>query len=985
MQELVNSREKSTNEDVLYKRIRIPIKIIYRNTEEGINLASHLMHINGINNAHSNPLTGKVLIIFNEGIISEGTILKDIHHYLGQKSLTSYVNKNRKFDSESYDTEVALPISIEDAYPFEDSEPQWHAMDGNLVLNKLGTNYTRGLSDETVVLIRNQYGYNALTQQKKKSFAVKFLANLNDFSTKLLIGVSVVSLFLGQIPDVIAVLTIVFLETFVSTTQAYKAEKSIYSLKNMMVHKAKVLRGGKEEIIEAKLLVPGDIIMVEAGEKVPGDARIIDCNDLRTMESSLTGESNPIIKECEKSNKYTELALRSCMLYMGSSVVAGKVIAVVVATGMNTELGKIASMLQNIHIEATPLQLRMGKFINQITIVCIWSCLGLGIIGFVGGRSLAEILTLAVSLSMGVLPESLPAIVTVTMALSVQRLSKKNAIVRKLTAVETLGSANVICCDKTGTLTMNEMTVKRIYVDRSIYSVSGSGYTPTGNIELLEGDPTSKEALNAILKAGVLCNNASLIHNEREKWAIQGDPTEGSLIIAARKYNIDDELLKEKYKRIKEIPFDSNRRFMTVVVETGKETYAYCKGSTSSIFGKCNSIYEDGVERLFTATDKEKLIEICNEMADNALRVLAIAYKKVHGENIDNNFTFIGLVGMEDPPREGAKISIKKCQNAGIKVVMITGDNKNTAAAIGRQIGLLDTGLVISGFELESMSDEELQAKISKIQVFARTSPQQKYRIVRAFKRAGFVVAMTGDGVNDAPAMKEANIGIAMGGEGSDVAKEAADITLVDDNFDTIVSAIEEGRGVSNNIRSAMKYLLAGSLGEVIALTLSSGLSGILPLLSIQILWVNVICETLLGAPLASQTPDESVMDQPPVKKDAPLIDAELGLQIAKRGAGIGLSTFGVFEGAMFLGTGIQKARTIAFSNLILSQLINVYDCKNNKDHSATTFMTITSASSMVLLISLIYVPFLNSFFGTVPLVLPEVVLIGVGVATSRI
>lgn len=975
---------KQKEEETLYKRIRIPVKCVYRNEEAGRSIVSHLMSVKGIKTASANPLTGKVLVIFNEDIVNEDSILRGIRQHLREKNSTGSVSNERRLIEQKFNTEAAQPISIEEAYPFEDSETNWHAMDGNTVVHKLGTNYDQGLSNEHAALLRKQHGYNVLTEKKRKSFAARFLENLNGFSSKLLVGVSVASFLLGQIPDAIAVLTIVFIETSVSTAQAYKAEKSIYSLKNMMVHKAKVLRGGREEIIESKLLVPGDVIKVEAGEKVPADARIIDCNDLRTTEASLTGESSTVIKDCEKCNRYTELALRSCMLYMGSSVVSGKGTAIVVATGMNTQIGKIASMLQNIHNEATPLQSRIEKFTNSITRVCIWGCLGLGVVGLAAGRSFVEMLTLGVSLSIGALPESLPAVVTVAMALSVQRMAKRNAIVRKLPAVETLGSANVICCDKTGTLTMNEMTVKKIYVDRSTYAVSGYGYAPAGEIILAEGDPTSKDALKQILKAGVLCNNA-LLENKGKKWSIQGDPTEGALIVAARKYDIDDIFLKESCKRIREIPFDSGRRHMTVIVEGEDGAYAYCKGSTSKIFEKCSSIYENGVERLFTATDREKLMGICNEMADNALRVLAFAYKKTHLENVDNNFTFLGLVGMEDPPREGIGNSIKKCQNAGIKVVMITGDNKNTAAAIGRQIGLLDGGLVVSGSELDNMSDEELQLKIRKIEVFARTSPEQKYKIVRAFKREGFVVAMTGDGVNDAPAIKEANIGIAMGGAGSDVAKDAADITLVDDNFDTIVSAIEEGRCVSNNIKSAMRYLLAGSLGEVIALTLTSGVTGILPLLSIQILWTNVICETLLGAPFATQNPDDSMMGQLPLKKNAPLVDRKLGLQIVKRGIGIGLSTFGVFEGAMLLGAGIQKARTLAFSNLILAQLVNVYDGKNSTRQLSNKYTTAASVSSVILLMGIIYVPFLNSIFGTVPLMLPDWALIGTGVAISRI
>ncbi len=977
------SKNYKNDWEFLYKRIRIQIKSTYRNQSEADKITKYIMSLNGVKVAKANIITGKVLILFDEDVVSEKHIEKQINIYI-KKSRISYDSNIIKINDMKEET--ASPITFEDiktplnnnAYNINSSTTDnlapWHTMDKNQIETSLKTNLQYGLTDKIAKEKIKELGLNVLSEKKRSSLLSKFLENLNDFSVKLLLGVSAVSFFLGQIPDAIAILGIVAIETVLGTVQQYKAEKSMYSLKDMLVHKARVMRNGSELYIDAKQLVSGDIILVEAGDKVPADARIIECYDLKTTEASLTGESTPVIKSTDLCNKFTELGSRYNMLFMGTNVICGRGKAIVVATGMNTEIGKIAAMLQNIKSQSTPLQIKMDNFTAKLTKICLISCAVIGFGALLAGRSIAQVLTMSVSFSIGALPESLPAIVTVAMALGVQRMSKHNAIVRKLTSIETLGSTNVICCDKTGTLTMNEMTVKRVYTDECLYDVTGSGYTPEGDVHLIEGDPTRKSSVERLFTAGIICNNASLIEGNNSKWTVKGDPTEGALITAANKLGLDDHIIRDFNPRLREIPFDSSRRFMTVISDGPEGQIAYCKGALDCIIEKCTTIYENGVERLLTSTDKERLTSICDEMSEDALRVLAFAYKKVgnkNSTNIDNNFVFLGMVGMEDPPRIGVKDCIKKCYKAGIKVVMITGDYKNTAAAIGRELGLLTNGLVISGKELDDMTDEDLDSKIQKIQVFARTSPEQKHRIVKAFKRFGFIVAMAGDGVNDAPAIKEANIGIAMGSNGSDVAKDVASITLVDDDFCTIVKAIEEGRTVNNNIKNSMRYLLAGNLGEIIAIALASSVGGILPLISMQILWTNVISESILGSALATEPSSDYVMDSPPVRKYEPLINKKLGMQIARRGIGIGLTTFGIFEGALLLGTGLNKARTLAFSNLICSQFLNIYDCRGNKSRLLPNkYMNIGVASSMAMLLGIIYLPFLSPYFGTQALTL---------------
>lgn len=965
----------SMNKELMqYKRFRIPLSIIYRNEQVAVHLRNYILSLHGIKYSKANPINGKILVIFDEHITNEATIKVQINKYIsklarGPNSSVIPTDKDSYKEEVAISSEAIAPYSPNEYVECKDTEVPYHAIGKDDIEVMLNTDISRGLNPTAVEWKIKQYGPNIISQKKKKSFLATFIENLDDPTVKVLLAAGAVSFFLGQIPEAIALGSIILFQTALGAVEQHKSENSLYSLKDMLVHKTRVIRNNQKEEIESKNLVPGDIILLESGDKIPADARILECDNLMTTEASLTGESSYIIKSSLACEKDTELGSRFNMLFMGTTVLSGKAKAVVVSTGRNTEIGKIASLLDNIDGKSPALQNKAEGFINKLIKIYLFCFAGLGAISLLFGRGFAQILMMGVTFFLGSIPEGLPLVVTSSMALSVQRMAKKNAIVRKLTAVESLGSADVICCDKTGTLTMNEMTVREIYVDSCLYDVSGSGYNPAGKIMPIEGYYSRRHSLEKLIKAGVLCNNATLTDKD-SKWQIQGDPTEGALITLAHKMNLDVDFIKSNHSCLREIPFDSNKRYMTSVVSCEDGKYAYCKGALDTVLQKCKTIYENGKERLLTSTDQERIQYSSENMADNALRVLAFAYKKIDSTSpeIEDNFVFLGFVGMEDPPREGVKQSIQKCHNAGIKVVMITGDHMKTAGAIGKQLGLFTDGLILSGGELNKMTDEELDLKINRIQIFARTTPEQKYRIVRAFKRCGHVVAMTGDGVNDAPAIKEADIGIAMGKNGSDMARDVACITLVDDNFSTIEAAIEEGRSVTSNIRNTMKYLFSGAIGEMSSILLSFAFGLPAPLIAIQMIWINLVSETLLGSSLAIEPPGEDVMNHPPASKDAPLMDTKLKKQIVRRGAGIGVSTFGIYIGSMFLGAGLNKARTLAFTNFICSQVANVYSSRSNKKSFSNKYMNKMVMASVALLLGIIYIPFLNSLFGTVPL-----------------
>ncbi|PAB60381.1 cation-translocating P-type ATPase [Anaeromicrobium sediminis] len=957
------------DDDILYKRIRIPIQSIYRNESLAKKTSNFTLSLDGVKYSKANPLTSKILIVFDEELTNENLLKKEIYKFITKATAVhnsnvisiEVTNSKKEFPSNSKSDFISTKnINNQTCY---------HALSKEHIEKVLKSNYTEGLNNFSIEQKQKEFGLNVIYEKEEKSLFSRFIESLKDPIIKILLGSGVVSLLLGQIPEAIALGGIILFQSAIGAIEQHKSDNSLDSLKDMLVHKAKVIRNGKQQEIDSKYLVPGDIIIVESGDKIPADARIIECKDLKTSESSLTGESTSVIKSSLICDKNTDLGSMTNILFMGTNVLSGRGKAVVISTGRNTEIGKIASMLDSIENEETPLQRKSEKFINKLIKIYLGFFAVAGGIALLSGMTFAQVLMMGVTFFLGSIPEGFPVMVTTCMALSVHRMAKKNAVVRKLNSVETLGCADVICCDKTGTLTMNEMTVRKIYVDSCLYNVSGSGYKPSGEITPINGNPKGKSSLENLLKTGVLCNN-SLLLKSGDKWEVQGDPTEGALLTAAYKMNINVDNLRNINTMVQEIPFDSNRRFMTTVMEYDMEKVAYCKGALDTIIEKCTMIYEDGKERLFTSKDKEKIQSICDKMADDALRVLAFAYKKVEEDNsnFDNGFVFIGFVGMEDPPREGVNESIQKCFKAGIKVVMITGDHMRTASAIGKQLGLLTNGLVVSGAEVDNMTDSELDSKINHIQVFARTTPKQKHRIVKALKRCGHIVAMTGDGVNDAPAIKEAHIGIAMGMNGSDVARDAACITLVDDNFSTIVTAIEEGRGVSNNIGSTMKYLFSGAIGEMFSIFLSFVFRTPAPLIAMQMIWINLLSETLLGSSLSVELPSEDVMNYPPVDKNAPLIDRTLRNSILRKGIVIGVSTFAIFKGALLLGVGLNKARTLALSNFVFNQVVNVYTCRKNKKNFNNKYLNRMALITVALLMGIIYIPVFNNFFGTVPL-----------------
>lgn len=968
--EAIRENIEDNTEEIIYKRMRISIKEVYRNEDYSLKFDQYVMSFRGVEKVNSNPITGRTLIIFNEKETNEITIKKEIYRHI--TNISAVVHKNVvKLVSDKFHKSVSPSVPMEEnIIDFSQKKTAYHSLNSYKLEKMFKTNYTLGLTSTLAHDGIKKHGLNIISEKKKKSLFATFIEGIKETTVRVLLGASLVSLLVGQIPEAIALGGIVLFQTCLGAIEQYRSENSLQSLKHMLVQKTKVLRNGKLQEIDAKYLVPGDVIFCEAGDKVPADVRVIECEDLKASEASLTGESTAVVKSAKVCKKDTELASRFNMLFMGSNIISGRCKALVVATGKNTEIGKIASMLNEISEEPTPLQHKTEKFINKLIKIYLGCFAVIGSIALMSGSTFAQVLLMGVTFFLGSIPEGLPVTVTTAMAMSVHRMAKKNAIVRKLTAVESLGAADVICCDKTGTLTMNEMTIRRIYTDGCLYNVTGLGYNPEGEINLLEGNSSQNSSLELLLRAGVFCNTASLLHKQ-DKWEAQGDPTEAALITAAYKHRIPVDLLKEQHRCIKEIPFDSQKRYMTSLVKSEEgEFFAYCKGSLETIIEKCKYIYKDGKKQHFTKEEKEKIQCSCDDMAEKSLRVLAFSYKSLQhkDDDIEEDMIFLGIVGMEDPPKEGVRDSIQKCLKAGIKVVMITGDHSKTASAIGKDLGLLTDGLVICGSDIESMSDKELDSIINKVQVFARTTPEQKYKIVQAFKRCGNVVAMTGDGVNDAPAIKEANIGIAMGKNGSDVAKDAACITLVDDNFSTIVAAIEEGRGVSNNIRSIMRYLFAGAMGEMLSIFLSFVTGSPAPFIAIQMIWINLVAETLLGSSLALESPSEDAMTKPPCSKDAPLIDRKLKGQIIKRGIGVGVSTFAIFKGSMFLGASIAKARTLAFANFIGSQIINVYDSRSNPNTLPNKNMNRMIISSAIMLVSIIYVPFLNALFGTVPI-----------------
>ncbi|PTX50340.1 Ca2+-transporting ATPase [Melghirimyces profundicolus] len=865
-----------------------------------------------------------------------------------------------------------------------------------------GVDPAEGLSDAEAEKRKNQVGPNRLDEGTSLSPLALLLNQFKDFMVLVLLAATLVSGLLGEYTDAIAIIAIVVLNAVLGFVQEFRAEKSLTALKELSAPMARVKRNGAWKRIPAEDVVPGDLVSLESGDRIPADLRLIRTDNLYIEESALTGESVPVSKTDAKiGGGDIPLGDRKNMGFLGTMVVRGTGIGLVVSTGMETEMGKIAHLIQTTETMQTPLQNRLEQLGKVLIVVSLFLTAVVVLTGIVHGHDAYKMFLAGVSLAVAAIPEGLPAIVTIALALGVQRMIRRRAIVRKLPSVETLGCASVICSDKTGTLTQNKMTVTHLWMDGRQLEVSGSGYDPEGGFTA-EGRKVKvqKDAgLKRLLEIAVLCNNAQLIREtgregmlrrKKESWRIDGDPTEGALMVLGAKGNLTRESMGEYWNRVKEFPFDSERKMMSVLVEDSQgKRWVMSKGAPDVLLNRCTHVLQEGRPVPLTESMRRKILSNNDQLAAMALRNLALAYREWSGTVPDKesaaekNLVFVGLAGMIDPPREEVKEAIRTCRRAGIRTVMITGDHQTTAVAIARQLGILSKGgLTVNGGDISRMSDEEFESKAKDIQVYARVSPEHKLKIVKALQKEGHVVAMTGDGVNDAPAIKASDIGIAMGITGTDVSKEASSLVLSDDNFATIVAAIEEGRSIYDNIRKFISYLLASNVGEILVMFLAMLAGMPLPLVPIQILWVNLVTDGLPAMALGVDPAEEDTMDRPPRNSRESIFARGVGWKIVTRGLLIGLFTLGAFWISYNEAPDdLVRAQTIAFSTLVLAQLIYVFDCRSqltvfHRNPLSNLPLVLAVVSSALLLLVVMYYPPLQPIFHTVSLGLREWALV---------
>ena len=866
-------------------------------------------------------------------------------------------------------------------------EKSWFNKTSQEVEQELKTDYQKGLSSSQVQENMKKYGLNELQEKKKDSLLKKFLEQFKDFSIIVLIIAAIVSGVVGVaqgegFTDTIIILIVVILNAVIGVAQESKAEKSLEALKKLSSHASKVIRNGKEQVIPARELVPGDLVIIETGDYIAADLRIIEAVNLKSQEASLTGESVPVEKITEKIDG-NEIGIgdRKNMLFSSSLITYGRGKAIVVNTGMNTEVGKIAGMLDNAEKQETPLQQKLNDLGKTLGIACLAICAVIFVIGLLQGKEIIDMFMTAVSLAVAVIPEGLVAVSTIVLAIGVQKMVKKHAIVKKLPAVETLGSSTVICSDKTGTLTQNKMTVEKVFCDDELQDVKKVNTT---------------EDFKKLVYNCMLCNDSRLL----EDGQLAGDPTETALVDMAFKLDYEQSIYREN-PRVEEVPFDSERKLMTTVNKKNGKYIVYTKGGVDELLKCCNSFLYKGEIRTSINNYAKWIRENNEKMAKDALRVLAFAYKeldhmpsKTEMKTIESDLTFIGMVGMIDPPRIEAKKAVEKCKKAGIKTVMITGDHKVTAVAIAKKLGILkDESEALTGTELEKMTDEELTKNVRKYSVYARVSPEHKVRIVKAWQANGEVVAMTGDGVNDSPALKTADIGCAMGKVGTEVAKEAADVILTDDNFATIVSAVEEGRRIYDNILKVIQFLLSCNVGEVIVLLLAtlfapqigqwfgiSDITMIQVLLPIHILWINLVTDTFPALALAFDPANKDIMDRKPVKRNEGIFTKGRTFRIIYQGLMIGLLTLAAYliglgtthtaiDGLTLEQTKIEVGQTMAFIVLAFSELIHVFNIRDNKNSIFKTgilgngILILAILASALLMVVILFIPQLRTIF----------------------
>jgi len=864
-------------------------------------------------------------------------------------------------------------------------QQRWHAMNTQEVLKSLETGF-EGLTDDEAEVRLERIGPNELRKGRRVSPLKIFVGQFKEFLVIILIVATLVSAAIGELVDAIVILAIIIAIAILGFIQEYRAERALEALKRMAAPTATVRRNGKEKEISSRDLVPGDVISLTVGDKVPADARIIEAYNLKLNEASLTGESIPVEKDTRAVASDVSIADRSNMVFSGTIVAYGRALAAIVSTGMGTEFGRIADMIESAEKERTPLQVRLEYVGKWLGIGCIVVVAAVSFLGLMQGYGYLQMFTWGVSLAVAAVPEALPAVVTGALAIGVQRMAKRNSIVRKLPAVETLGCTTVICVDKTGTLTKGEMTVRELFLNCETINVTGTGYEPQGDF-LIGGAPVSdKRDVKFMFEVASLCNDAQLL-KEGGVWRVVGDPTEGALIAAAVKLSISQEEVRRLYPRLGELPFSSERKLMTTVHATPSGRRLVCvKGAPEVVLEKSKYLRRGEDELQLTDTLKREILQANERMAGKALRVLAVAYKDMPGETqrfdeeyAERDLTFLGLAGMIDPPRDEAKPAVELCKQAGVRVVMITGDHKLTATAIAEELGLMNsTQRALTGEELDKLDDDEFARIVENVTVYARVSPEHKIRIVRALKLNGHVVAMTGDGVNDAPALKSADIGISMGITGTDVSKEASDMILADDNFASIVAAMQEGRAIYDNIKKYLAYLLSANIGEILIMFSVSLISFIqtsqipLPLIAVQILWVNLVTDGLPAVALGVDPPDPDLMQRPPRDPNESVFTFRVKRLIAFVAITMTFFTVPIFLSK--LGLGERMARTMVFTLIVMFEMFNAFNCRSER-HSLlkvgftkNRFLLVAVASSILLQLAVIYIPFLQVIFETTPL-----------------
>jgi Ca2+-transporting ATPase len=849
-----------------------------------------------------------------------------------------------------------------------------------------------GLSQAEVIERTLHYGANEIRAAKRISAGDILLEQFKNILILILLGATAISLFLGHGVESIVIAVIVLFAVVLGFIQEYRAERAIEALQKMAAPTATVLRDGEEIKVPARDLVPGDVILLHTGDRIPADARLLEAVNLQVEEAALTGESIPVEKHILLlSGDDLSVGDRKNIVYAGTAVTYGRGKALVVATGMQTEFGKIAQLLQTVERGKTPLQQNLDKVGTALARVAFVVVAIIVALGLMRGQPFIEMLIFGIALAVAVVPEALPAVVTISLAIGVQKMVKRNALIRRLPAVETLGSTSVICSDKTGTLTKDEMTVRKIYAYGEMFNITGSGYEPSGEFSINGNIDQLMPALKELLTASVLASDVRLV-SEGDKWTIKGDPTEGALVVVAAKAGLQKSELDTKYPRIHEIPFTSESKRMTTLNRMNGKLKAFAKGAPEVILNDCNWLMTASGKVLLDDAGKEYQLAVARDLASDALRVLGIASKSnTTIENAQKGMTFLGLVGMIDPPRPEAKGAIALCEQAGIRPVMITGDHPVTAQAVARELGLLKTGQVVTGAELEEMSDEQFESEVEKIDVYARVSPAHKLRVVTALQANGHIVAMTGDGVNDAPALKKADIGVAMGITGTDVTKEAADMMLTDDNFASIVAAVEEGRGVFGNIKKYLMYLLSSNIGEI-GLMAGSALLGLpLPLTAVQILYVNLATDGLPALALAVDPAEKDLMKRNPRNPRTGIFTRPVVVLMLTGGIWSTMVNLGLFIWAMNSGRSQTEAMTMTFVSLVLIQFFKAYNFRSDRNsvfHKpfANKWLNTAIFWEIALLLLIVYIPALHEPFNTFSLPLVDwLIVLGLALTISPV